>query len=149
MLRNRQPLSSVKFPDGLTTDALKFPNIRRMAKVTRIHTDKEGCRIHYLREWLERRGTSQAALVEFLATNVDEKTNKGTVSKWCGGGLPSQKYLKPIADFLGLEEPAEIFRHPDEDWMARFFADRPKDELRRMVETMKAAFPRKQISGKN
>lgn len=116
-----------------------------MAKVARIHKDKSPSRIHFLNEWLEHRRMSQADLVE--ATGV----NKGTVSKWCSGALPSEGSLVSICGALqiGLND---LFRDPGDDWMSRMFHDRrnaelfkgrSNEELQRMLDTLRTAFPTK------
>lgn len=83
---------------------------------------------------------SQAELVREL------DVNKGTVSKWCAGALPSEENLLRITAILEIEPPA-LFRHPLDDWMTRMFQDRARDELERMIETLKAAFPKKGKDG--
>ena len=35
------------------------------------------------------------------------------------------------------------FRHPDEDWLVRFFHDRTSDEIERMKRMLEAGFPPK------
>lgn len=111
-----------------------FPIIRRMKKIATIHTSKRPPRIHFIDEWLEHRELSQAEVVREL------DVNKSTVSKWCKGDLPSEKYLLALAEFLRIEPPA-LFRHPLDDWMTQFFVDRSAEQLARMVDTLKAAFP--------
>jgi transcriptional regulator with XRE-family HTH domain len=107
-----------------------------MRKITKIHANKLPKRIHFIAEWLEHRGMSQADLVEHLGVN------KGTVSKWCSGDLPSEENLVNIATVLNVDVPT-LFRHPDDDWIARFFEGRNKEERKRMIDTLSIAFPRK------
>jgi transcriptional regulator with XRE-family HTH domain len=107
-----------------------------MGKVAEIHGSKTPVRIHYLQEWLDHRHMSKADLVRAM------DINKSSVSKWCTGDLPSEKNLLIIAAALEIE-PEALFRHPLDDWMTKFFKQRSEDELKRMVETLKAAFPQK------
>lgn len=107
-----------------------------MAKITQIHRSAEPARLHFLNEWMDKRGVKQADLVRELGVD------KGTVSKWCAGKLPQETNLIAIAAFFEIE-PNDLFRHPDDDWLSRFFRDRSQEELNRMIETLKAAFPRK------
>lgn len=103
-----------------------------MAKnLTRIHKDKRPHRIHYIAEWLERRGIRQADVVRDLGVD------KGTVSKWCAGGLPGEANLLSLAAFLHVE-PTDLFRHPDDDWIARLFKDRSESERETMILMLRA-----------
>lgn len=108
-----------------------------MPKIAKIHATKTPKRIHYLVEWLEKRRMIPAELVRVTGHN------KGTISKWCSGALPSEKSLFEIANALSIE-PNDLFRHPDDDWLARMFRDRSQEELSRMVETLRVAFPMKE-----
>lgn len=110
----------------------------RMVQRDAIHTGKTPPRIHYIREWAERRGMSQADVAR--ATGAD----KGLVSRWFNDGtVPGERYLSLLTIAFHIDEPAGLFRHPDEDWLARFFAERTEEERRRMIQTLEAAFPRK------
>jgi transcriptional regulator with XRE-family HTH domain len=93
--------------------------------------------MHFIPEWAEKRGLTQADLSR--STGAD----KGLVSRWFSGTLPSERNLLLLADALEAEEPANLFRHPDEDWLARLFRDRPREERERMIRTIETAFPRK------
>jgi transcriptional regulator with XRE-family HTH domain len=106
-----------------------------MSKVTKIHKDKTPQRIHFIAEWIAFRGLSQADVVNDLGVN------KGTVSKWCAGSLPQETNLAPIAALLQVDVPT-LFRHPDDDWLARLFEGRSQQEKERMIKTLNAAFPK-------
>jgi hypothetical protein len=108
-----------------------------MARPTRIHHGKQPRRLHYLVEWAARRGQKQADIVRGLGVD------KSTVSRWFDGAVPSEVHLIALADYLEAEEPAALFRHPDDDWLARFFRERSQDEADRMKAMLEAAFPRK------
>lgn len=72
-------------------------------------------------------------------TGVD----KGTVSRWFAGTIPRKPHLILLAGVLNLEEPADLFRHPDEDRLAKLFRGRDEEERKRMIATLETAFPRK------
>ena len=90
---------------------------------------------HYIAEWAERRGLKQSDIVAEM--NVD----KSTVSRWFKGHVPLEKHLIVLVDVLSLDGIPDLFRHPDEDWIFRMFQKRSKDELKRIVAMMRAAFP--------
>jgi transcriptional regulator with XRE-family HTH domain len=108
--------------------------------VTRIHKGKTPTRIHYVAEWMEKRGLRPADIVDRMGVN------KGTVSKWCGGALPSEENVLALADMFEIE-PNDLFRHPDDDWLSRMFLGRKEKEAEQMREALSAfmerAFPRK------
>lgn len=107
-----------------------------MAQPTRIHTDKASRRIHFIVEWAELRHHKQADLVKL--TGAD----KGTVSRWFSGNVPRDEYLVKLSALFGVEI-SDLFRHPDDDWMARFFRDRSEEEIERIRATLETAFPRR------
>lgn len=111
-----------------------------MAKITKIHQSKEPPRIHYVAEWLAHRGLKQVDIVNAMIEAGFEDINKGTVSKWCKGNLPSEKYLLVLADVLSVQ-PNDLFRDPDDDWFARMFRQRGKAEKSRIRTMLEAAFP--------
>lgn len=47
-----------------------------------------------------------------------------------------------LALFFECEREA-LFRHPDDDWIARFLKGRDKDEIQRIKDTLERAFPRR------
>lgn len=92
-----------------------------------------------MRELAEKRGYSRPV---DLATALD--ADKSLISRWYSGSTPGEDWQAALADFFGYpDEPDIIFRHPDEDWFARFFRDRSIDELKRMKQMLQAAFPKK------
>lgn len=107
-----------------------------MAKITKIHSGKTPIRLHYLVEWLEKRDMSQAAVARELGID------KSTVSKWCAGALPQETNIIALASLLHIE-PNDLFRHPDDDWMAKLFKDRSTEEKQRIISIIEAAMPRK------
>jgi transcriptional regulator with XRE-family HTH domain len=94
-----------------------------MAQVPKIHHGKTPPRIHYIAEWAEKRGKKQVDFVEAIGAD------KGTISRWFAGRLPEQPYLLKIAEFLAVDEPADLFRSPDDNWFKRIFEGRSKKEI--------------------
>lgn len=95
----------------------------QMAQVAKIHQAKTPRRIHYIPEWAEKRGKKQVDFASAIGAD------KGTVSRWFNGSLPEQPYLMKIAEFLSVDEPADLFRHPDDNWFKRMFEGRSQKEI--------------------
>ena len=107
-----------------------------MVNVIRIHADKQPNRPHYIPEWAEHRGfVTQAELAEEL--NVD----KSVVSRWYSGGSPGKRHQVALAELFQCERES-LFRHPDDDWLTRFFRDKTREEVQRAKTLLEAAFPR-------
>lgn len=108
-------------------------------RLDQIFTGRQPNRPHFVEDWAKKYGyNDQAALVEAL------EADKSIVSRWYNGTSPSRPYQLKLAALFGFEgEPDIIFRHPDEDWLKRFFQDRSNDEIARMKQTLEAAFPAK------
>lgn len=113
-----------------------------MKKLTRIHAGKQPVRRHFIKEWMEVRGIEPADLVEAL--DVD----KSQVYRWIKGQLPQPKYQERIAAMFELE-PEALLRHPDDDWMARFFEGRDIAERERIKKAMELSWPLKTGTDKN
>lgn len=111
-------------------------------KPDRIHKGKQPRRPHFIQEWAELRGfESQADLAEALGAD------KSVISRWYKGATPGDDWQGALADLFGTE-PDGIFRHPNDDWISRFFRDRSREEFDRMKTMLEAAFPvKKDISG--
>ena len=107
-----------------------------MAKIEKIHGSRTPTRLHYLPQWAERRGLIQADIARELGVD------KGTVSRWFDGYLPKEQSIPQLCGLLQIE-PGALFRHPDDDWLSRIFADRNDDERARILAMIEAAFPRK------
>jgi len=121
----------------LTTDTDSGCRSFRMSEITRIHAGKQPRRPHYIKEWAERRGyASQAELAAELGAD------KSVVSRWYNGSSPSSEWQEKLAALFQCDVEA-IFRHPDDDWMARFLRGRTRDEVERMKAMLEAAFPRR------
>lgn len=107
-----------------------------MEKIVHIHNGKQPRRPHYIPAWAEARGLSQAELVRQLGAD------KSVVSRWFSGSTPQLEWQEKLAALFETE-PESLFRHPDDDWLSRFFAGRRRDEIDRIKATLEAAFPRK------
>lgn len=105
-----------------------------------IRKEKTPHRIHYIAEWAERRGLTQADIAR--ATGAD----KATVSRWCSGALPSEKYLLALTAVTSVQVPNDLFCHPDNDWIARFMRSCSEDERRRVIQLLETAFPPKPLA---
>ena len=107
-----------------------------MGRPARIHTDKTPHRLHYIAEHAERLGLKQADIVAQMSVD------KASVSRWFSGRLPSERHLEVLAELLHTDVPG-LFRHPDDDWLARFFKSKNQDEIQRAQRILRDAFPDK------
>ena len=107
-----------------------------MTDVTKIHKSKQPRRPHFIQEWAELRGLSQSDLARELGAD------KSVISRWFNGTTPGVEWQERLSDLFHCE-PESLFRHPDDDWLSKFFRDRSREELDRMKLMLEAAFPRK------
>lgn len=105
------------------------------SQFTAIHASKQPRRPHYIADWMERRNIKPIELAREIGAD------KGLVSRWLDGTSPGKDWQEKLGEFFGCG-PAGIFRHPDEDWMKRFFEGRRQDEVERIKQTLETAFPR-------
>ena len=105
-----------------------------MARPVRIHKGKQPIRFHYIPEWARHRHVRQADIAKALLVD------KSTVSRWLDGSLPVEAHLLALTGFLAAEEPAALFRHPDDDWIARFFRGRSEASRKRMRAALELMF---------
>ncbi len=68
--------------------------------------------------------------------------DKSVVSRWFSGSTPSEFWQERLAALFATDREG-LFRHPDSDWLMRFFEGRPDEERQRIRETLEVAFPRK------
>lgn len=134
MLRITQRMSRPPLREPVTTTMVDLITVAAMARPTRIHKDKFPIRFHYIPEWAARRKLKQADIVRELASDV----NKSTVSRWFSGVVPAEAHLIALTELFAAGEPAALFRHPDDDWIARFFRDRSPAERDRALRLLKA-----------
>lgn len=106
-----------------------------MSNPNQIHKGKTPIRIHYIPEWAERRHLTQADLVRELGVD------KGLVSRWFSGTVPTEKWLEPLAGVLSTDVHG-LFRHPDEDWIANFLRGKTEEERERLRNIIQNAFPK-------
>jgi transcriptional regulator with XRE-family HTH domain len=66
--------------------------------------------------------------------------DKSVVSRWYHGTSPGTEWQAKLAALFHCEEES-LFRHPDDDWMARFFRNRKREEIERMKQMLELAFP--------
>ena len=111
-----------------------------MSEVTTIHKSKQPRRPHFIPEWAELRNLSQADLAREIGAD------KSVVSRWFNGTTPGLDWQKKLAALFHCE-PEALFRHPDDDWISRFFQNRSQEERERMKALLEAAFPRNDRTG--
>lgn len=100
-----------------------------MNNVTRIHTDKESYRIHYIVEWADKRNLSRAD----ISREID--ADKSLVTRWFQGKTPKAEYLEKLAALFGTDVKG-LYRHPDDDWIARFFRDRTEEQKEKAIQML-------------
>jgi transcriptional regulator with XRE-family HTH domain len=111
-----------------------------MRLVSKIHKTKQPRRPHFIPEWAQVRNLNQADLARELGAD------KSVVSRWFSGTTPGVEWQNKLADLFHCE-PESLFRHPDDDWLARFFEHRTREEIDKMKQMLELAFPHKS-SGK-
>jgi transcriptional regulator with XRE-family HTH domain len=114
-----------------------FPHLTKnfwMSNTLTIHPSKQPRRPHHIEDWAKKRGLSQSELADAIGAD------KGQVSRWYSGSSPSERWQKKLAAFFHCE-PEALFRHPDDDWTARFLDGRSPEEIERIKDTLKIAFP--------
>lgn len=72
--------------------------------------------------------------------------DKGTVSRWFKGQLPQAAQQETLAALFQIE-PEALLRHPDDDWMSRFFHGRSQEEKDRIKQAMELSWPLVQKRG--
>lgn len=107
------------------------------ASMDGIHKSRQPRRPHFIPEWAERRGLNQADLAREL------EADKSVVSRWFSGTTPGVEWQERLAALLTDGDEESLFRHPDDDWLSKFFRDRSRDEIERIKATLEAAFPRR------
>jgi transcriptional regulator with XRE-family HTH domain len=120
---------------ALTTENESGRMVCPMENVTHIHRGKQPNRPHFIKEWAEHRGFAHQ---NELAVAIGG--DKSLVSRWLSGASPTQRYQEKLAELFACDREA-LFRHPDDDWVARFLRNRSQEERRRMMQMLEAAFP--------
>ena len=104
-----------------------------MSNVTQIHSDKTPIRVHFIVEWAEKRNLKQADIVREVGAD------KGLVSRWFDGTVPKQEYLEKLAALFDTDIHG-IFRHPEDDWLARFFRNKSEEQRAHAIEMLRLLF---------
>jgi transcriptional regulator with XRE-family HTH domain len=112
-----------------------------MGKPPTIHKSKQPRRPHFIQEWAEARGLQQSDLARELGAD------KSVVSRWFSGTTPGIEWQERLAAMFHCE-PDSLFRHPDDDWLTKFFEDRSREEIQRMKQVLEITFPKRQGNGK-
>lgn len=102
---------------------------------TRIHSGKTPIRRHYIEEWAGKRGLRKADI------SRETGADKSLVGRWFEGSVPGDEYLEKLGALFGTDREG-LFRHPDEDWIAKFFKDRSDADRERAKELLTLAFPK-------
>lgn len=111
------------------------PMAKKPAPVTRIG---QRPRRHFIREWMESREPPVQA-ADLVRADVADKS---TVSRWMGGQMPQDAQLEKLGAYFQVD-PESLLRHPDDDWMTRFFEGRAKAERDGIKKMLEQAFPPK------
>ncbi|TCN30309.1 helix-turn-helix domain-containing protein [Sinorhizobium americanum] len=90
-------------------------------------------RLHFIPEWADKQGVKQVRIAEGVGAS------QGLVSRWWDGTMPTPQYLKLLADFFGTDVHG-LFRHPDEDWIAKLLRDRSEADRQKAIEMLKLLF---------
>ena len=107
-----------------------------MGKIQSIHRSRQPRRPHFIAEWATARGLSQAEMAKKL------DADKSVVSRWFSGTTPGLEWQDRLAALFHCE-PEALFRHTDDDWLAKFFQDRSRSEIERMKQVLEISFPKK------
>lgn len=107
-----------------------------MSDITTIHKGKQPRRPHFIPEWADMRNLTQADLAREIGAD------KSVVSRWFNGTTPGLEWQEKLAALFACE-PESLFRHPNDDWFAKFFADRKQEEIEKMKQMLELAFPKK------
>jgi transcriptional regulator with XRE-family HTH domain len=111
-------------------------SLPRMLSPEHIHSPHEPNHRHFIAEWADHRGLRQADIITELGAD------KGTVSRWFSGTIPSDQWIVRLAHLLGTTRDG-LFRDPHDDWFVQFFRDRSEEERARARVLLEAAFPMK------
>lgn len=113
------------------------PKPPREGKVTTIHRGKEATKPHFIPEWAEVRGKDQSDFVR------DGIADKSSVSRWFSKKTFPSRKAEQLAKYLEVGDPEALFRHPDDDWMARFLQGREREETERIKAVLPVLFPKR------
>jgi hypothetical protein len=114
------PLATLCADDGTDARPVPLHMARRGTK-----WEPPPIRLHRINEWAEARGMDQADIVR--ETGID----KTTVWRWFAGAVPRHEHLERLVALFALEEPNDLFMHPDNDWLARRLRGQPREDVER------------------
>jgi transcriptional regulator with XRE-family HTH domain len=97
---------------------------------------KQPRRPHFIQAWAELRRYSQADLARELGAD------KGIVSRWYSGSTPGFEWQEKLAELFHCR-PEDIFNHPNDVWVRRFFEGRSDDEIEHIKRSLEVTFPKK------
>lgn len=107
-----------------------------MLKTPQITARKQPRRPHFIPSWAELRNLSQADLARELGAD------KGLVSRWFNGSTPGVEWQERLAALFHCE-PEDLFRHPNDDWIKRFFEGRSEEEIEHIKRSLEVTFPKR------
>lgn len=110
-----------------------------MGNVSAIHPENTANRRHFIVEWADHRNLKRADIARKLSVD------KGTVTKWFQGTIPSDQWIYRLAELLGTTRDG-LFRHPDDDWLARFFRERSEEDRKKAIRVLETIFPTQKAS---
>lgn len=104
-----------------------------MSNITAIHAGKTPMRIHFINEWAEKRNLSQTDVAREVGAD------KSLVSRWFNGNVPKNDYLERLAALFDTDIHG-LFRHPDEDWLARLLRNKSEQQREQAINMLKLLF---------
>lgn len=110
---------------------------RMSSDIQKIHPSKQPKRPHHIADWMEKFG------LKAVDVSTEIGVDKSVVSRWLSGSTPGEQNQERLAALFHIDRES-LFRHPDDDWLAKFFSNRSREEMERIKATLEAAFPRKQ-----
>jgi transcriptional regulator with XRE-family HTH domain len=122
--------------DGVTIDLRGAWYGCTMSNPPQDPTGKTPIRVHFIVEWAERRNLRQVDIVHEIGAD------KGLVSRWFNGTVPKPDYLEKLAALFGTSVHG-LFRHPDDDWLSRFFRDKTDEQKESAIQMLKLWFDNK------
>lgn len=97
---------------------------------------KQPRRPHYIEAWAELRNLKQADLARELGAD------KGLVSRWFNGSTPGVEWQERLAALFQCEVD-DLFRHPNDNWIKRFFEGRSEEEIEHIKRSLEVTFPKR------
>lgn len=93
----------------------------------------------FLGDWMAAHDPPLTAAMLAERTGLD----KSQISRWVNNVTkPQDAQLERLAAFFQVD-PESLLRHPDDDWMKRFFDGRQKAERESIKEMLERAWPKK------